>query len=659
MKHIYSLLLALATLPQGMSAQGWPANYDGVMLQGFYWDSFDDTQWKNLQDQTKDLAGNFSLVWIPQSGKCLESYQTMGYTPYYYFNQNSSFGTESELRDLISSFKAAGIGTVADVVVNHHNTTGWFTFPAETYKGVTYQLLPTDITANDDGGKTAQEAASQSVALGTNNDEGEDWGGMRDLDHKSQNVQNIIKAYVRYLKDDLGYTGFRYDMVKGFAASHVADYNKAAGIEFSVGEYWDSNANIKSWIENTGKNSAAFDFQFRYNVRDAANGGNWTLLNSTNNLMHDATLRQYAVTFVENHDTEYRSASSPQDPIKKDTLAANAYLLAMPGTPCVFLKHWMDYKDEIGAMIAARKAAGITNMSNYVKKQINQNYYAVVVNGNLYAAMGKTDMMTAPGNGWTKVLDGYHYAYYLANTLETAFADKASGIRNGAFKVRLYAVTDDAAAKVVYTTDGTDPTAQSTAVASGTEIIVSDDCTLKVGILSAGKVKGIVSRDYVIKVVEDVPDVFDTPAPGYTFHAYFVAPTTWKKDILCWAWTSTQNYTGGTWPGTKCYKIRKNGNNEYVWQWCYYGDITTPPTGIIFSNNGSPQTADLTFVNGAYYNINGKTTGIQAATATKPAISGNIYSIDGRLVRRNASSTAGLSKGVYVYNGKKIVVDSE
>ena len=121
--------------------------------------------------------------------------------------------------------------------------------------------------------------------------------------------------------------------------------------------------------------------------------------------MHDATLRQYAVTFVENHDTEYRSASSPQDPIKKDTLAANAYLLAMPGTPCVFLKHWMDYKDEIGAMIAARKAAGITNMSNYVKKQINQNYYAVVVNGNLYAAMGKTDMMTAPGNGWTKVLD--------------------------------------------------------------------------------------------------------------------------------------------------------------------------------------------------------------------------------------------------------------
>ena len=187
----------------------------------------------------------------------------------------------------------------------------------------------------------------------------------------------------------------------------MADYNKAAGIEFSVGEYWDSNANIQSWIENTGKNSAAFDFQFRYNVRDAANGGNWTLLNSTNNLMHDATLRQYAVTFVENHDTEYRSASSPQDPIKKDTLAANAYLLAMPGTPCVFLKHWMDYKDEIGAMIAARKAAGITNMSNYANKQSKKTLYVNEVTGTkhkLLVAVGNDAAGYAGETGYTKIL---------------------------------------------------------------------------------------------------------------------------------------------------------------------------------------------------------------------------------------------------------------
>ena len=39
MKKLFSLIVCtLATL--SLSAQGWPAQYGGVMLQGFYWDSF-------------------------------------------------------------------------------------------------------------------------------------------------------------------------------------------------------------------------------------------------------------------------------------------------------------------------------------------------------------------------------------------------------------------------------------------------------------------------------------------------------------------------------------------------------------------------------------------------------------------------------------------
>lgn len=653
-KHLLPLLLFLG-IYNNVYAQGWPANYGGVMLQGFYWNSYDDTNWTNLKSQVNDFADNFSLVWLPQSGKCLGNSQTMGYKPYYYFNQNSSFGTEAELRDLIKTFKGKGIGMVADVVVNHHDTDGWFTFPAEVYKGVTYQFKSTDIVANDDKGKTAKEATKQGVSLSKNNDEGEDWDGCRDLDHKSQNVQTIIKAYLKYLKDDLGYTGFRYDMVKGFSGSHVADYNKSVGIEYSVGEYWDSNAKIQSWINATLKNSAAFDFQFRYNVRDAINSNNWAALKSTNNLMNDKNWRQYAVTFVENHDMEYRSSSEQQDPIRRDTLAANAYLLAMPGTPCVFFTHWLEYKDEIGAMISARKAAGITNMSDYEVKVSTSAYYAVNVNKTLYAAVGRLDKMENPGSDWQKVLSGYHYAYFLNKSLETAFVDKASGIRDNSFKVKLIAVSKDASAKLVYTTDGTAPTAKSKQVASGDEITISSDCVLKVGLLVGGSVKGIITRNYTIQHVEEGPDAFETPAPGYTYNAYFVAPATWKNEVKCWAWTKTANYTGGTWPGVKCYKIGKNGK-QYIYQWCYYGTLTTPPTGIIFSNNGSSQTDDFTFVNGAYYDIKGKTTGISTPQTVKPAVSSNIYSLDGRIVRRNASSLDGLSKGIYVYQGKKVVV---
>ena len=653
-KHLLPLLLFLG-IYNNVYAQGWPANYGGVMLQGFYWNSYDDTNWTNLKSQVNDFADNFSLVWLPQSGKCLGNSQTMGYKPYYYFNQNSSFGTEAELRDLIKTFKGKGIGMVADVVVNHHDTDGWFTFPAEVYKGVTYQFKSTDIVANDDKGKTAKEATKQGISLSKNNDEGEDWDGCRDLDHKSQNVQTIIKAYLKYLKDDLGYTGFRYDMVKGFSGSHVADYNKSVGIEYSVGEYWDSNAKIQSWINATLKNSAAFDFQFRYNVRDAINSNNWAALKSTNNLMNDKNWRQYAVTFVENHDMEYRSSSEQQDPIRRDTLAANAYLLAMPGTPCVFFTHWLEYKDEIGAMISARKAAGITNMSDYEVKVATSAYYAVNVNKTLYAAVGRLDKMENPGADWQKVLSGYHYAYFLNKSLETAFVDKASGIRDNSFKVKLTAVSKDASAKLVYTTDGTAPTAKSKQVASGDEITISSDCVLKVGLLVGGSVKGIITRNYTIQHVEEGSDAFEIPTPGYTYNAYFVAPATWKNEVKCWAWTKTANYTGGTWPGVKCYKIGKNGK-QYIYQWCYYGTLTTPPASIIFNNNGSAQTDDFTFVNGAYYDIKGKTTGISTPQTIKPAVSSNIYSLDGRIVRRNASSLDGLSKGIYVYQGKKVVV---
>ena len=109
--------------------QGWPSSYDGVMLQAFYWDSFDDSQWSELQAQADLFAGTFDLVWIPQSGNC--GGQSMGYDDLYWFNNyNSSFGNEQQLRQLISTFKSKGIKTIADVVINHRrNLSNWVDFP--------------------------------------------------------------------------------------------------------------------------------------------------------------------------------------------------------------------------------------------------------------------------------------------------------------------------------------------------------------------------------------------------------------------------------------------------------------------------------------------------------------------------------------------------
>ena len=585
-----------------LNSQGWASDYSGVMLQGFSWDSYNESQWKVLEKQADELKNYIDLVWLPQSGKCLETTQVMGYMPYYYFNQNSSFGSEAELRSLITKFKAAGIGAIADVVVNHRNTEGWYTFPAETYKGVTYQMQSTDICKNDDGGTTATQAATDGVSLSQNNDEGTDFGGCRDIDHKSENVQKVIKAYLKYLKDDLGYTGFRYDMVKGFDGSHVADYNDATGVEYSVGEYWDGNDKIESWINRTNKKSAAFDFQFRYNVRDAVNGAangkvatssDWSKLNSNDNLMHDANYRRYAVTFVENHDTQKRSESEQNDPLRKDTIAANAYMLAMPGTPCIFQPHWNAYKSEIKEMIAARKYAGITNMSNYVNKQSKKTLYVNEVTGTkhkLLVAVGNDAAGYAGETGYTKILSGYHYAYFLSNDAETSWTSMPSGSYEEGFKTTLTAVSQTEGAKLVYTLNGSTPTAKSTTVESGKEISINGTCTLKVGLLVNGEVRNIATHQYTIEKFK-----------AYKFMVYVNADAVKWSPLYCYTWKKAASVE---WPGEKMTETKTIGGKTW-----YYKEVSidnaTELVNVIF-NNGTdkPQTVDITgLTSTAYFEI--------------------------------------------------------
>lgn len=585
-----------------LNSQGWASDYSGVMLQGFSWDSYNESQWKVLEKQADELKGYIDLVWLPQSGKCMEATQVMGYMPYYYFNQNSSFGSEAELRSLITKFKAAGIGAIADVVINHRNTDGWFTFPAETYKGVTYQMQSTDICKNDDGGTTATQAATNGVSLSQNNDEGTDFGGCRDIDHKSENVQKVIKAYLKYLKDDLGYTGFRYDMVKGFDGNHVADYNDATGVEYSVGEYWDGNDKIESWINRTNKKSAAFDFQFRYNVRDAVNGAangkvtkssDWSKLNSNDNLMHDANYRRYAVTFVENHDTQKRSESEQNDPLRKDTIAANAYMLAMPGTPCIFQPHWNAYKSEIKEMIAARKYAGITNMSNYANKQSKKTLYVNEVTGTkhkLLVAVGNDAAGYVGETGYTKILSGYHYAYFLSNDAETSWTSMPSGSYEEGFKTTLTAVSQTEGAKLVYTLDGSTPTAKSTTVESGKEISINGTCTLKVGLLVNGEVRNIATHQYTIEKFK-----------AYKFMVYVNADAVKWNPLYCYTWKKTASVE---WPGEKMTETKTIGGKTW-----YYKEVSidnaTELVNVIFNNGkDKPQTVDIKgLTSTAYFEI--------------------------------------------------------
>lgn len=583
------------------SAQGWPSDYKGVMLQGFYWDGYADSRWTTLEKQADELSEYFDIIWVPNSAYANALTNNMGYHPVYWFDHKSAFGTEAELRSMIQTFKKKGVGFIEDVVINHRASVDndWLHFPAETYKGETYQLTAADICQDDESKNSGFKPTGAK-------DSGEAWGGARDLDHSGANVQKNVKAYLDFLLNDLGYVGFRYDFVKGYAAKYTGLYNTAANPTYSVGECWDGNKTVvTNWINGTkvdGKiQSAAFDFPLKYKINSAFGGGNWGALKDQV-LSNDNAYKRYSVTFVDNHDS-FRSKSDGGDPLTANICAANAYILTMPGTPCLFLKHWMSNKGTLKKLIALRKAAGISNESEITTAKTTDGGFELSVKGK---------------NGTLHLLLG-NVQPELINT-----------------------------------------TADITLAVSGKKFAVYADASIDLS-----KVNAITEADESPE--DDTPvevPSFCTVNEGETC-AFFVAPKSWGSQIKCWRWDRQYNYTGNSWPGVNCEKLGEDSKGHTVWKWTYNAsdrkNQSSSNEGIIF-NDGTNQTADLAFTNGGYYNQEGlqavvSSTGIRDAMVETDGVM-KIYTLDGRLLRTGKNSQEalnGLKKGVYIINGKKFI----
>jgi hypothetical protein len=202
----------------------------------------------------------------------------------------------------------------------------------------------------------------------------------------------------------------------------------------------DGTTGLKNWIDGTKVNgvvqSAAFDFTMKWNINDVfANASNWTKLNNSA-LSNDPNYARYAVTFVDNHDTG-RSGSNP---LYANVEAANAFILTMPGTPCVWLKHWQAHKVTIKKMILVRKIAGIHNQSSIVTKTASTNGYVLNVegkNGNVLLLLGSA---TASTDGYKLALEGTNFKMYVSNSLDISALDN---VKEDEFKAPDCCVVND------------------------------------------------------------------------------------------------------------------------------------------------------------------------------------------------------------------------
>lgn len=600
-----------------------PSECGDVMLQAFYYDSYRDgapgdvlingkqlgnTKWNVLLAQSGEIGNYFDLVWLPPSGK---SEGGTGYHQTQYCNQNSDWGSQKELLEFIKRMHASDTKVIADIVINHAGTkSSWCDFYPQNFGeyGI-YQPDASWIAQSDEVNFNSEAGDCQGKATGPE-DGGynmqDNYGSARDWAHAKPEVQEMMKAYLKWMKDVIGFDGWRYDYAQGFKGKYIDMYNSASANYFSVVEFWNGDMNnIKSYLNDVNWNTLAFDFSTKYSAIQGIADEDYGKCKGSGLL--GAGLSKYAVTFVDSHDTYFGCqggrdnndeiggcGKSMEDYNKDRVLGANAFILSMPGVPCVFYPHWVKYKDAIGKMILARKAAGVHSESQ-VSDEAGNGYYKSTITGK----HGSIRLLLGPNSGYNTTPSGYKLAYkggnfamYYTTTQEDipVLSITPSAIyKTETYTVEMSAVALNGQPTIYYTTDGSDPITSTTKKTYTGAFTVKGIVTVKAYATLGGKNSEVKEATYTYQEPQQTP-----------LTVKFMPPTTWEK-VYLYAW---EGASLGAWPGMEWTKKDSEG-------WLYHvfpGEVRE--TKIIFNNGagsgeGGEQSGDIILDQDACYEWQG------------------------------------------------------
>lgn len=394
-----------------------------IILQGFNWESSKEPWYKKLASQASEIAeAGFTAVWFPPAS---DSVSPQGYLPRDLYDLNSKFGTEAELRDAIAVFHEQGIKVVADIVINHR---------CAHYQG-------DDGKWNKFGGRLAWDKSaicSNNPAFGGSGGlkSAEDYPAAPNIDHSQERIRKDIAEWMRYLRNSIGFDGWRFDYVKGYDGRWVREYVDATVPEMAFGEYWDTcsytdgvlNYNQDAhrqrtvdWCDATGGTAAAFDFTLKGILQEAVGRREyWRLIDSQGRPPGMLGLwPSRAVTFLENHDTGSTLNHWPFP--WKHLPEAYCYLLTHCGTPCVFYDHL--YFDEglrrhVLELVGIRKKYGIHAKSEVSIRKAYGELYAAVIDKKVAMKIGPadwsptTDKVDVGQKSWKLLHSGFQFAVW-------------------------------------------------------------------------------------------------------------------------------------------------------------------------------------------------------------------------------------------------------
>lgn len=366
-----------------------------TMIQFFEWYlPSDGIFWNRTKAFAKRLAQDgFSSVWLPPAYKGAKGIYDVGYGVYDMydlgeFNQKGSiptkYGTKQEYIEAIEALHKEGICVLGDIVFNHRigadeieevlaetysifdrtkleekekKILAWtkYNFAGRNgvYSDFTWNWTHFDGTDWDEREK--KKAIYQFKGKKWDCDVDTQYGNYdylmgADLDMNNpdvvQELLNWGKWYIRTTKVD----GFRLDAIKHIQFDYFTGWLLALKEEFkrpiyAVGEYWSGDIkNLLYYLEKCNYCMNLFDVPLHNKFHTISNANGTVDLRT---LLKDTLIEQcpdYAVTFVDNHDTQIGQALESWVSNWVKPIAYAIILLQDKGTPCVF------YGDYVGVL---------------------------------------------------------------------------------------------------------------------------------------------------------------------------------------------------------------------------------------------------------------------------------------------------------------------
>ena len=594
-----------------INANSVPSECEDVMLQAFYYDSYRDgapgdvlingkqlgnTKWNVLLSQSGEIGTYFDLVWLPPSGK---SEGGTGYHQTVYSNQNSDWGSQKELIEFINRMHAVNTKVVADIVINHAGGKSWCEFfPQNFGEYGTFEPDASWIAQSDEVNFNPEAGDCKGKATGPEDGgyNGQDnYPSARDWAHAKPEVQEMMKAYLKWMKNVIGFDGWRYDYAQGFKGKYIDMYNSASENYFSVVEFW--NNDVSGYLVDANWNTMAFDFGTKYSAIQGIADGNYQKCMGSGLL--GAGLSKYAVTFVDSHDTYFGCeggrnnydeiggcGKSMEDYNKDRVLGANAFILSMPGVPCVFYPHWVKYKDAIGKMVLARKAAGVHSESQVSDEAGNGFYKSTITgkHGSIRLLLGPNSGFSTTPAGYTLAYKGGNFAMYYTTTqseVPVLSITPTTIYKTESLTVEMSAVALSGKPTIYYTLDGSDPTTSATKKTYTAAFTISGTVTVK----AYAELNGV--KTAVQEAIYTYQEPQQTPLT-----VKFMPPTTWET-VYLFAWDGA---SFGKWPGMEW---KTKDSNEWLYQ-VFPSDVRE--VKIIFNNgDNGEQSNDIILDQDACY----------------------------------------------------------